>query len=64
MAAKHQRARDKLRKEERQDRLLAYRLDLDVYPATAGRLTHIMAMCDLEGSQDVITRLVQKCGSP
>jgi len=53
-----QRARDKLKEEERLAALLAYRLRLDVFHGTAERLDHIMAACDIEERQDAITRLI------
>ena len=53
-----QRARDKLKQEQRLAALLAYRLQVDVFHATAERLDAIMATCELEERQDAITRLI------
>lgn len=53
-----QRARDKLKEEQRLAALLAYRLQVDVFHATAERLDSIMATCELEERQDAITRLI------
>ncbi|SDS24741.1 hypothetical protein SAMN05216198_1530 [Halopseudomonas litoralis] len=55
---REKRARDKLKEEERQARLLAYRLQVDIYHATAELLSEIMATCELEERQDAITRLI------
>ncbi|QJD58163.1 hypothetical protein HG264_04150 [Pseudomonas sp. gcc21] len=52
------RARDKLREEERQRRLLAYRMQTDVYHATAEHLERIMTACELDEKQDAVTRLI------
>lgn len=53
-----QRERDKLRKEEREARLLAYRLKLDVYHGTAERLNAVMQAVQIDEPQDIITRLI------
>ncbi len=53
-----QRERDKLREAERQARLLAYRLQVDVYHSTADHLTRIMFVCELEERQDALTRMI------
>lgn len=53
-----QRARDKLKEEQRLAALLAYRLQVDVFHGTAERLDKIMAACDIEERQDAITRLI------
>ncbi|SDS19202.1 hypothetical protein SAMN05216421_1072 [Halopseudomonas xinjiangensis] len=55
---REQRERDKLREEERQARLLAYRLQIEVYHATAEHLDRVLAVCDLEEKQDALTRLI------
>ncbi len=53
-----QRMRDKLKEEEREARLLAYRLQIDVYHATAEHLQRIMDTCQIDEKQDAITRLI------
>lgn len=58
---REQRERDKLREDERQARLLAYRLQVDVYHATAERLENIMATCDIEERQDAVSRMIHNC---
>lgn len=55
---RQQRARDKLKEEQRLAALLAYRLQVDVFHATAERLEQIMGTCELEERQDAITRLI------
>lgn len=55
---RQQRDREKLKEEQRLAALLAYRLQVDVFHATAERLDTIMAACELEERQDAITRLI------
>lgn len=55
---RQQRAREKLKEEQRLAALLAYRLQVDVFHATAGHLDRIMQICQLEERQDAITRLI------
>lgn len=53
-----QRARDKLKEEQRLAPLLAYRLQVDIFHATAEHLERIMATCEIEERQDVVSRLI------
>lgn len=53
-----QRARDKLKKEQREALLLSRRITLDLYHATDERLLRTMQRVDIEEEQDLVTRLI------
>ena len=53
-----QRARDKLKKEQREALLLSRRISLDLYHATDERLLRTMQRADIEEEQDLVTRLI------
>ena len=55
---REKRARDKLRQQEREARLLSRRISLDLYHATDAALAQIMATTGLEEPQDAITRII------
>lgn len=55
---RQQRARDKLRQEEREALLLSRRITLDLYHATDERLLRTMQRVDIEEEQDLVTRLI------
>lgn len=53
-----QRARDKLKKEQREALLLSRRISLDLYHATDERLLRTMQRAEIEEEQDLVTRLI------
>lgn len=53
-----QRARDKLKREQREALLLSRRITLDLYHATDERLLRTMQRVDIEEEQDLVTRLI------
>lgn len=53
-----ERKRNKLSEEERMTRLLARRIQLDLFQATNDQLTGMMRFADIEEPQDFITRLI------
>jgi len=53
-----ERARAKLKEEERIDALLAFTLSTQVFKGTAERLERIMAAAGLDERDDAITRLI------
>lgn len=53
-----QRARDKLKKEQREALLLSRRISLDLYHATNERLLRTMQRAEIEEEQDLVTRLI------
>lgn len=53
-----QRARDKLKKEQREALLLSRRITLDLYHATDERLLRTMQRAEIEEEQDLVTRLI------
>lgn len=55
---REKRARDKLKKEQREALLLSRRLSLDLYHATDERLLRTMQRADIEEEQDLVTRLI------
>ena len=55
---REQRARDKLREEERIARLLARTIKLDLYKATDMALIRCMVRAGIEEPQDLLTRLI------
>lgn len=55
---REQRARDKLREEERQARLLARTLKLDLYKGTDMALIRVMVRAEIDEPHDLITRLI------
>lgn len=57
----NQRERDKLKIEQKEALLLAYRLTLDIYKGTAKHIDRCMAVSGIEEPQDVITRLIHRC---
>jgi hypothetical protein len=57
-----QRERERLDEEERIARLLAYRLQLDVYKGTALVLDGLVERDGFEERQDLLTRLVHGAG--
>ena len=55
---REQRARDKLKKEQREALLLSRRITLDLYRATDERLLRTMQRVDIKEEQDLVTRLI------
>lgn len=55
---REKRERDKLKEEQRRDRLLAYTLKLDVYQGTAGHLARVQQVTGIEEVHDLITRAI------
>ncbi|WP_285259218.1 hypothetical protein [Halopseudomonas bauzanensis] len=55
---REQRARDKLKQEQREALLLSRRITLDLYHATDERLLRTMQRANIEEEQDLITRLI------
>lgn len=55
---REQRARDKLKEEQRRKMLLAYQLKLDVYKGTAACIDQIKAATGIEEPEDIISRLI------
>ena len=55
---REQRARDKLREEERLARLLARTIKVDLYKATDYALVRCMVRAGIEEPQDLLTRLI------
>ena len=53
-----QRARDKLKQEQREALLLSRRITLDLYHATDERLLRTMQRAGIEEEQDLVTRLI------
>lgn len=53
-----QRARDKLKEEERIAALMAYKLSTPVFKGTAARLERIMSVAGLDERDDAITRMI------
>lgn len=53
-----QRARDKLKQEQREALLLSRRISLDLYHATDERLLRTMQRVEIEEEQDLVTRLI------
>lgn len=53
-----QRARDKLKEEERQARLLSRRIQLELYRNTDMALIRVMTLAGIDEPQDLITRLI------
>ncbi|MGM8935106.1 hypothetical protein ACS8E9_09515 [Pseudomonas neustonica] len=55
---REKRERDKLKEEQRRDRLLAYTLKLDVYQGTADHLARVQRVAGIEEVHDLITRAI------
>ncbi|MEZ2746338.1 hypothetical protein ACBQ16_14170 [Halopseudomonas bauzanensis] len=55
---REQRARDKLKQEQREALLLSRRITLDLYHSTDERLLRTMQRAGIEEDQDLITRLI------
>jgi len=53
-----QRARDKLKQEQREALLLSRRITLDLYKSTDERLLRTMQRAEIEEEQDLVTRLI------
>lgn len=53
-----QRARDKLKQEQREALLLSRRISLDLYKSTDERLLRTMQRVNIEEEQDLVTRLI------
>ncbi|WP_425054754.1 hypothetical protein [Pseudomonas abyssi] len=55
---REQRAREKLKAEERRARLLAYSLKVDVYQGTADHIERIKQVTGIDEVQDLLTRAI------
>lgn len=55
---REQRERDKLEENERLERLLSRKINLELYKATDAALLRIMERTGIEEEQDIITRLI------
>ncbi|ONM43120.1 hypothetical protein BXT89_14295 [Halopseudomonas pachastrellae] len=55
---REQRAREKLKAEERRARLLAYSLKVDVYQGTADNIERIKQVTGIDEVQDLLTRAI------